>query len=473
MQAKKLPMVEDLRDESDHENPTRLVITPRSSRIDAEELMAHLFATTDLERTYRVNLTAISLDGRPRLYTLPTLLSEWLAFRVETVRRRLAFRLGKVLARLHVLEGLLVAYLNLDEVIRIIRTEEEPKPRLMERFGLSDAQAEAILDTKLRHLARLEEMKIRGEQDELLREREELDEVLGAEKKLRRKVRDELLADAETFGDPRRSPIRRREAARALDESALVPSEPVMVILSEKGWVRAAKGHEVDPETLAYRGGDGFLHAARGRSNQLAVFLDSTGRSYSLPAHALPSARGHGEPLSSSLTPPPGAAFVGVLLGGEEELVLLATTAGHGFLARLGDLFAKNKAGKAVLMPGKGARPLAPALAAGLDTAAGREGALVAAATDAGRLLLFPAADLPQLPRGKGVKLMNIPRGRQGEERLVGAVVLPEGATLRVHAGKKYVNLKGADLDPYRGARAQRGTKLSRGFQAVTRLEVV
>src|SRR5436305_10892001 len=315
MQAKKLPMVEDLRDESDHENPTRLVITPRSNRVDLDELMAHLFATTDLERTYRVNLTAIGLDGRPKLFTLRGVLTEWLRFRTETVRKRLQFRYDKVLARLHVLNGYLIAYLNIDEVIRIIRTEEEPKPVLMSRFSLTDVQAEAILELKLRHIASLEEVKIRGDQAALTKERDGLEKILSSEARLRRKVRDEIEADAKEFGDPRRSAIVPREAAKALDETALIPTEPVTVVLSEKGWVRSAKGHELDPRELSYKAGDSFLQSAKGRSNQSAVFLDSTGRTYSLPAHALPSARGQGEPLSSQLQPPPGATFLSVLMG--------------------------------------------------------------------------------------------------------------------------------------------------------------
>ncbi len=335
MQAKKLPWVDDLRDESDHESPTRLVISLRSSRVDVESVMAHLFATTDLERTYRVNMNAIGLDGRPRLYTLRTMLVEWLQFRTETVRRRLQHRYDRVLARLHVLEGFLVAFLNIDEVIAIIRREEEPKPVLMARFALTEAQAEAILELKLRHLSRLEEMKIRGEQDELMRERDELESILKSKKRLARKVREELEADAEQHGDKRRSPIVQREAARALAEEQLVPSEPITVVISEKGWVRAAKGHELEPRELQYRAGDAFLHAARGRSNQPAVFLDSTGRAYALPSHNLPSARGQGEPLTSTVSPPPGASFVGVVLAADDDLVLLASDAGYGFLAPL------------------------------------------------------------------------------------------------------------------------------------------
>jgi topoisomerase-4 subunit A len=470
MQAKKLPMVEDLRDESDHENPTRLVITPRSNRVDLAELMAHLFASTELERSFRVNMTVIGLDGRPRLTGVRQMLVEWLTFRIETVRRRLRFRFDRVQARLHLLDGFLVAYLNIDEVIRIIRTEDEPKPRLIARFGISDTQAEAILEIKLRHLARLEEMKIRGEQDELRKERDALEKVLSSETRLRRRVRDELAADAREFGDARRSPIVEREAARAFDETALVPVEPVTVVLSEKGWVRAAKGHEMDPRELPYKAGDGFFQAARGKTTQLAVFFDSTGRSYALPAHALPSARGHGEPLSSQLSPPDGASFVGVLLAADSDadLVLLATSAGYGFVAPLADLLTRNRTGKAVLGVPAGAAALTPQVVVHRDTDR------VAAATSGGHLLLFPLLDLPLLARGKGVRIIALPSGKgSGGESLIAIAVLPAGAALRVHAGKHYRHFKPADLEPYVAARARRGAVLPRGFQAVTALEVL
>jgi topoisomerase-4 subunit A len=473
MQAKKLPMVEDLRDESDHENPTRLVITPRSNRVDAEALMAHLFATTELERSYRVNLTVIGLDGRPRLTSLRQLLADWLSFRIETVRRRLRFRYEKVLARLHLLDGFLVAYLNIDEVIRIIRTEDQPKPRLMERFRLTDTQAEAILELKLRHLARLEEMKIRGEQDELRKERDGLERLLSSEPRLRRRVRDELVADAREFGDSRRSPLREREAARAFDEAALVAVEPVTVVLSEKGWVRAAKGHDLDPRELPYKAGDAFLQAARGKSSQLAVFLDSTGRSYALPAHALPSARGHGEPLSSQLAPAAGASFAGFMLGdpapADSDLYLLATDAGYGFVAAFTDLVARNRAGKAVLGVPSGAQVLPP------QPVRDRESDRVAAATSGGRLLLFPLRELPLLGRGKGVRIVGLRAGARGEpgERLAAIAALPEGAHLKVHAGKHFRHFKPAELAPFEGERARRGRALPRGFQTVTALEVI
>src|SRR5580700_6678119 len=360
MQQKKLPMVEDFRDESDHENPTRLVIVPKSNRVDTTALMAHLFATTDLERSYRVNLNVIALDGRPRVMGLKVLLAEWLEFRITTVTRRLQHRLDRVSRRLHLLAGLLIVYLNLDEVIRIIRREDEPKPVLIKRFKLSDEQAEAILETKLRHLAKLEEMKIREEQRELAEERAKLEEILGSKAKLRKLVRAEIVADAEEFGDERRTRMVERAAAQAIEESELLANEPVTVVLSTGGWVRSAKGHDIDPKSLSYKSGDAFHSAARGRSTQLALFLDSTGRAYSLPAHSLPSARGQGEPLSGKLDPPDGARFAGVLLGDPEDLWLIVTDAGYGFSVRLKELHSRNRAGKAVLKLSAGALVLPP-----------------------------------------------------------------------------------------------------------------
>jgi topoisomerase-4 subunit A len=462
MTAKKLPMVEDVRDESDHESPTRLVIVPRSNRIDLDEVMTHLFATTDLERTYRVNMNVIGLDGRPRLFNLRDLLAEWLEFRVETVRRRLQHRYDQVNARIHILDGYLTAYLNIDEVIRIIRTEDEPKPVLMKRFRLSDPQAEAILELRLRFLNRLEEMEIRGEQAKLTEERANLEKILGSKARLRKQTRDELVRDAEEFGDRRRSPIVEREAARALDPTALIPSEPVTVVLSERGWIRAGKGHDLDPTALQYKSGDQFLHAAKGRSNQLAVFLDSTGRSYALPAHELPSAKGHGEPLTSSLQPPPGASFVAVMMGEPDDLWLMSTDDGYGFVVRFEDLLTDRKAGKAIVNVSQGAALLRP------QRVGTHETDRIAAATTEGKLLLFAAVDLPLLARGKGVQTIKIHRTPIAPEKVVATAVVPEGGTLVVHAGKRYTNLKGADLEPYLGKRAQRGLKLPRGFQSVT-----
>ena len=467
MQAKKLPMVEDLRDESDHEHPTRLVIVPRSNRVDLEGLMAHLFATTDLERSYRVNMNVIGLDGRPQVKDLRTMLAEWLTFRTTTVRRRLQYRLDKVLKRLHILEGLLIAFLNIDEVIHIIRTEDEPKPVMMKRFGLSDTQAEAILELKLRHLAKLEEMKIRGEQEELEKERENLEKTLGSERRLKTLVRKELERDAEEYGDDRRSPIVERAAAQALDETALVPSEPVTVVLSKMGWARAAKGHEIDPSGLSYKAGDEFRSSARGRSNQQACFLDSAGRSYSLPAHTLPSARGQGEPLTGRFNPAAGAVFEAVVMGDAEERLLIASDAGYGFVTRMKELNAKNKAGKALLNLPKGARVLAP-------SPIGGEGGWIAATTTVGRLLVIRAQDLPELSKGKGNKIIQVPPAKVAarEEYVVAIAWLPEGGALTVHSGKRFVTLKPADLEHYIGERGRRGNLLPRGFQKVDRLSL-
>jgi topoisomerase-4 subunit A len=462
MNAKKLPMVEDLRDDSDHQNPMRIVIVPRSNRVDADELMTHLFATTDLERSYRVNMNMIGLDGRPRLFTLKDLLLEWLEFRIETVRRRLQHRYDAVNARLHILDGYLVAYLNVDEVIRIIRREDEPKPVLMKRFKLSELQAEAILELKLRYLNRLEEMQIRGEQAKLQGERTELEKILGSKARLRKQVRDELLKDADEFGDKRRSPIVEREAAKALDATALVPSEAVTVVLSEKGWIRAGKGHDLDPSALQYKSGDAFLHSARGRSNQLAVLIDSTGRSYSLPAHELPSAKGHGEPLSAFLTPPPGASFVAVMMGDPDDLWLLTTDDGYGFVARLEEMMTRLKAGKSIVNVGKGATVLRPQRISDMNSD------WIAAATTSGKLLLFGADELPQLARGKGVQTIKLHKTELFPEKVVATAVVPHDGTLVVHAGKRFTNLKSDDLAPYAGKRAQRGLKLPRGFQNVS-----
>ncbi|MFQ6024197.1 MAG: DNA topoisomerase IV subunit A [Acidiferrobacterales bacterium] len=468
MQAKKLPMVDDLRDESDHENPTRLVIEPRSNRVDPEALMSHLFATTDLERNYRVNLNMIGLNGRPRVYNLRDLLKEWLDFRTTTVRRRLQFRYDRVVARLHILDGLLIAYLNINEVIRIIRREDEPKPKLMKRFKLTEIQADAILDTRLRNLARLEEMKIQTEQKELTRERDGLAKILKSRVRLKNQVRDELMADAKEFGDERRSPIVERGTAKAIDQAALLPTEPITVVLSERGWVRAAKGHDVDPRTLTYKGGDNFLDAARGRSNAPVVFIDSTGRTYSLPAHKLPSARGQGDPASSYFNPPAGASFAGAMMGKPDDLFLLASDAGYGFVAALEDLYAKNKAGKAVLKVPKGAKVLPPRRVEKYDED------WIAAVTTQGRLLTFMIGELPLMAKGKGIKIINIPskKAASREEYVVATVVFPEDKGLIVHAGKRHLKLSVDDLERYIGERALRGLKLPRGFQQVHGVEI-
>ncbi|UXD89055.1 DNA topoisomerase IV subunit A [Thalassolituus hydrocarboniclasticus] len=469
MQAKKLPLVTDLRDESDHENPTRLVIVPKSNRVDTDAVMAHLFATTDLEKNYRVNMNVIGLDGRPQVKNLKLMLSEWLSYRTETVRRRLQFRLDKVLARLHILEGLLVAFLNIDEVIEIIRREEEPKAVLMQRFGISDIQAEAILELKLRHLAKLEEMKIRGEQDELEKERDYLEKTLGSERRLKTLIKKEISADAEQYGDERRSPVVVRGEARAFSETELVSAEAVTVVLSQKGWVRAAKGHDVDAENLSYKAGDSFLVSAKGKSNQNAIFLDSSGRSYSLQAHTLPSARGQGEPLTGKLNPPAGSSFICTLMGKDEEQYLLSTDAGYGFVGTIADMQSKNKAGKNLITVPDNARILAPA------KISDPEKSWIAAVSNEGRMLVFPAADLPQMARGKGNKMISINSAKAAarEELMVGAVAFSQEDTLLVYAGKRHLKLKFADLEHYLGERGRRGNKLPRGFQNVDLMEVV
>jgi topoisomerase-4 subunit A len=470
MQARKLPMVGDLRDESDHEHPTRFVVVPRSNRVDLDALMSHLFATTDLERNYRVNLNVIGIDGRPGVKSLAKILLEWLEFRRITVRRRLEHRLEKVLKRLHILEGYLVAYLNIDEVIRIVREEDEPRPALMARFGLTEVQADAILDLKLRNLAKLEEMKIRGEQNELADERDDLEKTLGSDARLKTLIKKELEAVANDHGDERRSPIVEREEAKAFSELELTTADPLLIVLSEKGWIRAAKGHDMDPEALSYKSGDAFKLAAKGRSNQPTVVFDSTGRSYSLPSHQLPSARGQGEPLTGRINPPSGATFEALLTGVDTDRYLLASDAGYGFVARFSDLQTKNKAGKAVLSLPKGAGVLQPGSVGSAD-----EAAMVAAVTNEGRLLVFPLAELPELSRGKGNKIIGIPTPRAAarEELMVGAVVLVAGNVLQITAGKRHLKLKFSDLENYRGERGRRGNKLPNGFQKVVAVAVL
>lgn len=469
MQAKKLPLVEDLRDESDHEQPVRLIIVPRSNRVDIEQLMSHLFASTDLEKSYRVNLNMIGLNGRPQVKDLRQILSEWLTYRRQTVTRRLQWRLDKVEKRLHLLAGLLIAFLNLDEVIRIIRSEDEPKPKLIKRFELSELQAEYILDTKLRQLARLEEMKIRGEQAELAKEREEILGLLSSDKKLTSLIRKELKEDAKLYGDERRSPLIEREAAQILDEAALTPAEPITVVLSKMGWIRAAKGHDIEPEALSYKQGDGFLAAAYGRSNQQLVLLDNTGRTYSLPANTLPSARGQGEPLTGKLSLPSGGRFINILLGKDSEVYLLSSAEGYGFICSFEAMQSRNKAGKVTLTAGDQVAILPPVIVRKLDSD------YVALVSTSGYLLLIPAAELPVLAKGKGNKLMNLKKGGLGiaDEALAFALVLSADEQLVVHVDKrkKPLILKAHEWAEYRGERAQRGKLLPKGYQQVSALE--
>ena len=469
MQAKKLPMVTDLRDESDHENPTRLLVTPRSNRVDIDQLMAHLFATTDLEKNYRVNINMIGLDGRPKVKDLKSILSEWLTFRRDTVTRRLQYRLDKILARLHILEGLMIAFLNIDEVIEIIRHHDEPKHELMSRFGLSDTQAEAILDLKLRHLAKLEEMKIQGEQDELSKERDYLQTTLGSDRRMKTLIKKELQADAEKYGDDRRSPIVSRGESKALTEKELVPSEAVTVVLSDKGWARCAKGHDVDVVNLSYKGDDTYQASATGRSNQPAVFIDSSGRSFSCDAHTLPSARSQGEPLTGRFNMVSSEKFEHVIMATEQQKFLMASDAGYGFVGLFADMLSKNKAGKAYLSLPNAAKVLTPVRVNDIATD------LCLSISNEGRMLLFPLRDLPSLGKGKGNKIINIPsaKSKTREEFVVAIAVVPLGSDVKVLAGKRGMTLKAADLEHYYGERGRRGNKLPRGLQRVDGVEVL
>ena len=455
MRAKKLPLVEDLRDESDHENPTRLVIVPRSNRVDAEQLMAHLFATTDLEKSARANLNMIGLDGRPRVKNLRDILTEWLDYRFATVTRRLNHRLQKVNDRLHLLEGLLIAFLNLDEVIRIIRFEDEPRLKLMQTFALSEIQTDYILDTRLRQLQRLEEMKIKGEQDELAAEKARIEELLNSEDALKKLIGEELREDAKKYGDARRCPMVARPVAAALTAEEIIPAEAITVVLSKAGWIRAGKGHELDPTTLSYKAGDEYYAHALGKTNQLLVLLDDRGRAYTLNPRELPSARSQGEPITTRIDLQDGGRTAAMLLGDAAERYLMGGSDGYGFVAKLGDLEGRNKAGKAVVnLEGSLLAPLRV-----LDPASDR----VALATAEGRLLVFPVAELPELAKGKGNKLVTL----KGEDRILAHCILPAGVPLEITCGKRTLTLKASDLEGYLGSRATRGNHLPRGFQRV------
>ena len=468
MLAKKLPMIEDLRDESDHENPTRLLIIPKAKRIDVEAVMSHLFATTDLEKSYRVNMNMIGMDGRPQVKGLREILVEWLAFRTETVRRRLQYRLDKLLARLHILDGLLIAYLNIDEVIAIIRNEDHPKSVFMARFGLSEIQAEAILEIKLRHLAKLEEIKIRGEQNALEKERATLEKTLASPRLLNRLIRKEITQDSEQYGDERRSPLVARIAAQALKTTELINNEPLTVILSEKGWIRAAKGHEFDVDSLSYRSGDSFLAAVKTRSTQSVYFLDSTGRAYNTSSHDLPSARTQGEPLTGRLNPPAGASFEHLLAGQPDDWLVVASNHGYGFKIQLKELASKNKAGKLLITLSEGARVLSL-------TPLHSESDLLAVVTQQGRLLIFPVSELPALNKGKGNKLIQIPVAdlTSGTDAVIAITTLIDDSCLKVVSGKQFVILKATDITHYQSNRAKRGLALPRGFQRVDSIECV
>ena len=468
MTAKKLPMVEDLRDEADHENPVRIVIVPRSNRVDTDLLMAHLFATTDLEKSYRVNMNMIGLDGKPAVKNLVQILTEWLEFRRTTVTRRLQYRLDKVLARLHILQGLLIAFLNIDEVIEIIRNEDKPKDVLMARFQLTDEQAEAILNLRLRQLAKLEEHELRAEQDKLVQERDSLTQILSSEKRLNTLIKKEIQQDAKTFASPRLSPIVERAEAKAISENEMTPAEPVTVVLSEMGWVRCAKGHDIDAVGLSYKTGDNYLAHACGKSNQPVVFIDSTGRSYALDPLSLPSARSQGEPLSSKLSLPLGASVEQVLIENEDQALLMASDAGYGFICQFSDLIARNKAGKAVISLPENAKVLTP-------LAITNKADLLVAITSAGRMLIFPVQDLPALAKGKGNKIVTIPpaSAKAREELLSKLLLISENASLVFHSGKRKITLKAEDLQKFRAERGRKGSSLPRGLHSNGEIEVI
>ena len=468
MQAKKLPMVTDLRDESDHESPVRMVIVPRSNRVDCDQMMAHLFATTDLQKSYRVNLNVLGLNGRPQVKGLLELLTEWLTFRMTTVKRRLEYRLDKILSRLHILDALMIAFLNIDEVIEIIRYNDDPKAELISRFGLSDKQADAILDLKLRHLAKLEEFKIKAEQSELEEERDKLQLLLSSERRMKTLIKKELIRDGEDYGDERRSPLVERTESRALTEQELVPVESVTVVLSEKGWVRCAKGHEVDGKSLSYKAGDGFLRSAQGRSNQPSVFIDTSGRAFATETHTLPSARSQGEPITTRFNLASGATMEHLLLSDEDQCYLLASDAGYGFICANKDMVSRNKAGKALLSLPANAKVLLPQR---VDKSKAQS---ILAITNEGRMLLFSLDALPQLSKGKGNKIIGIPgeRAKNREELLMHLNVIPEDTSVTLWAGKRKLTLKPSDLEHYRGERGRRGAKLPRGLQRVDSVEL-
>ena len=468
MTAKKLPMVEDIRDEADYENPVRIVLVPRSNRVDTDALMAHLFATTDLEKSYRVNMNMIGLDHKPAVKGLLQVLTEWLTFRRTTVTRRLQHRLDKVLARLHILDGLMIAFLNIDEVIEIIRTEDEPKQVLMTRFNLSDEQAEAILNLRLRHLAKLEEHQLQAEKDKLEEERSNLELILGSERRLNTLIKKEIQEDAKKYTSPRMSQLVEREEAKAISESEMTPAEPVTVILSEMGWVRCAKGHDIDPAGLSYKAGDKYLAHACGKSNQPVIFIDSTGRSYALDPLSLPSARSQGEPLTGKLTLPAGATIEQVIMEPEKQELLMASDAGYGFICKFEDLIARNKAGKALISLPENAKVLKP------ETLS-ESASLLVSLTSAGRMLIFPVWDLPALSKGKGNKIISIPaaNAKARSELLVKLFLISEQASLEFHSGKRKITLKPEDLQKFRAERGRKGSQLPRGLHSNVDIVVV
>ena len=469
MNNKKLPMIEDLRDESDHENPVRLVIILRSNRVDCEQLMNHLYATTDLEKSYRINLNIVGINGKPQVKNLYSILSEWLVYRIDTIRARLQYRLEKILSRLHILDGLLIAYLNIDAIINIIRTEDDPKAKLIAQFGLSETQAEAILEIKLKQLAKLEEFKIRTEKDELIKEKEQIETALASNHALNEILVQELQEDLSCYADSRRSVLVTRAQARAMDEAEVLPSEIVTVVLSKQGWIRAAKGHDIDFKNLSYKSGDDFCAAAVGRSNQMAVLIDSCGRSYAIAAHGLPSARGQGEPVTGKVNPPVNAKFITVLMGDDVKQYLIAADNGYGFICKIEDLITRNKNGKLILNLSKGAQPLIPQVISDVSND------LIVTITTQGKMLIFPVNNLPVLTKGKGNKIINIPNAKfiSGEEKIATLLVINQNQTIKIFSGKRFLLLKPSDLKNYCGERGRRGNNLPRGYQHIDSVDII
>ena len=471
MKDKKLPLLTDINDESDHKTPIRIVLTPKSSRVNTDELMSHLFATTDLEKNIRVNMNVIDLDGKPKICDLKQLLSEWIEFRRQTIIKRLEFRLNEVQLRLHILEGLMIIYLNIDEVIRIIREEDKPKEKLIVKFKLSDIQAESILNLRLRNLAKLEEEKITVEKQELEIEEQSLLKLLKSKKKINQLIQDEIDTDVKEYGDDRRTKLNQSaETSQAFDQTQLASSDPVTVILSQSGWVRAAKGSVEEPESLNYKAGDEYLTSVSGRSNQFAVFMDSTGRVYSIVADSLPSARSQGEPLSSRLNPPDGATFAGVMSGAPDTKWLVASSNGYGFFVTLKDLYSKNRKGKVCLKVSNEAKVLIPSNA---SQAGYPDPAYIAAANSTGKLLIFPANQLMEMSKGKGLKIIGIPtkKFKSGVEALVSVLVLGVNDAIRVYSGKKPKIIRPDDFSNYMSDRGKRG-KSVQPFKKIDYLEI-
>jgi topoisomerase-4 subunit A len=469
MNKKKLPMVGDIRDESDHEDPTRLVIIPRSNRVDKEALINHLFATTDLERSYHINMNMIGIDGAPRVKTLKTILTEWLEFRTDTVRKRYEYRLNKVLSRLHILDGLLIAFLNIDEIIAIIRNSDNPKKELIAKFNLSDKQAETILDIKLRQLAKLEEIKIITEQKELNKERKIIEKILSSEKNLKKEIKKEIKKDKKKYGNKRLSQIKQREVAEAFSEIEVIDKEPVTVTLSKNGWVRSAKGHDIDPEKLKFKIGDELLSYTRTWNDKPVVFLDSKGRSYSIPCHTLPSARGFGEPITGRLAIKQDSYIQYLLTNKDNALIFLSSDQGYGFLTKFSNFLTKNRNGKALInLPEKG-KLLSPQLINHIDNE------ILAAVTTKGRLLIFPVSQMPQLDKGKGNKIISIPKKEltsSDPEKLKLLRILPDNVNLVINTKRDSLILNKENQENYIGKRAQRGKKLPRGYQVIRSLEI-